>query len=546
MRHFTLLAGWMFSLLLVTMVWAPVGAQEQKGTLVIALDSLGGQTMDPILEGRAAHAHYQAPVFDALLGFNFEKGGLGPGVAERWELAKDGLSWTFYLRKGHKWHNGDPVTAHDVKFSLERTMSKESVASRASALRRNVKRIEVIDDYTVRIYTNGVQVHFPGGLSRAVFQEGQLMPKKYIEKVGVAEFRKNPIGSGPWKVVKNVPGDYIEYEAVDYPHWRGKPKFKRLIILLVPEESTRVAMVRTGEAAIASISPESIEEVKAAGLKLITVPATMQAIFQFWGMYRSEMNKSPLADKRVRRALSLAIDRQQIIDHVMYGQAKWPLPFATFGYSVDTDIERWRKWSRKELRYDPKLAKKLLADAGYPNGFKLRFANTALPGTPYMIQIGLAVADFWSKIGVKIDYKHYEWGAFRLMYRGEQKGLVGAASMFRTAGRPVAAARYHGGFNSKGGHHLFGTPKDCPQLCMDFDKVHVGAVKERDDRKRAEKTNRMLQLVADSWIAVPIIEGMGYWAVNPKKVGAFKPIPGRHEFGDVFERMPRPEQKPWR
>ncbi|MEE8433559.1 MAG: ABC transporter substrate-binding protein, partial [bacterium] len=122
MRHSLLLTGWLLSLLLLALAWSPAAAQDQKGTLVVVLDTLGGQTMDPILEGRAAHAHYQAPVFDALLGFNFEKGGVGPGVAERWEMAKDGLSWTFYLRKGHKWHNGDPVTAADVKFSLERTM----------------------------------------------------------------------------------------------------------------------------------------------------------------------------------------------------------------------------------------------------------------------------------------------------------------------------------------------------------------------------------------------------------------------------------------
>ena len=309
-------------------------ADHQEGTLVVALETLGGQTMDPILEGRAPHAHYQAPIFDALIGFNLEEGGLGPGVTEKWELAEDGLSWFFHLQKGLKWHNGDPLTAHDVKFSLERTMSEESIASRAAALRRNVKSIEVVDDHTVRVYTKGVQVHFPAGLSRAVFQEGQLMPKNYIESMGVEKFRSDPVGSGPWKFVESVPGDYVEFEAVEGPHWRGTPNFKRLRILLVPEESTRVAMVRTGEAAIASISPESIREVEAANLKLISVPATMQAIYQFWGMYKDSQKDSPLADVRVREALSLAIDRQQIIDHVMYGQARWPMPFATFPYAV--------------------------------------------------------------------------------------------------------------------------------------------------------------------------------------------------------------------
>lgn len=538
----------MFAFAMAVLSWNPVAAADQQGTLVVALDTLGGQNLDPILETRASHAHFQAPIFDSIVGFNFEEGGIGPGVAERWELAKDGLSWTFFIRKGQRWHNGDPVTAHDVKFSLERTMSKESVASRVAALRRNIKSIEVIDDYTVRVFTNGVQVHFPASLSRAVFQEGQMMPKKYIEKVGAAEFRKNPIGSGPWKFVKSVPGDRIEYEAVDYPHWRGTPKYKHMTLLLVPEESTRVAMVRTGEAAIASIGPDSLKEVNAAKLKIVSVPATMQAVYYFWGTYRPDQKGSPVADKRVREALSLAIDRQQIIDHVMNGEASWPMPFATFGYSLDTDIEHWRKWSKEALRYDPKRAKELLAEAGYADGFNLKFANTALPGTPYMVQIGLAVADFWTKIGVKIDYKHYEWGAFRSLRRG-QKELRGAASMYRTAGRPVALARYRSAFGSKSLTHLFGNTKGddnlCNEICQKFDKQSLEVAQTRDDEARTEKMNQLIKLASDTWVAVPIIEGKGYWAVNPKKVGAFKPIPGRHEFGDVFERMPHPEQKPW-
>lgn len=548
MRRCGLLKGWLLPVLLA-LSWPPLAAlaavAQQQGTLVIAIDTLGAQSMDPIQETRSAHAHYQAPMFDSIVGLDYEKGGAGPGIAERWELAKDGLSWTFYIRKGVRWHNGDPVTAHDVKFSLERTMSKESISSRGAGLRRDLKGIEVLDDYTVRVHTNGVQVHFAEGLSRATYQEGQLMPKKYIEAVGAEGFRKKPIGSGPWKFVKSVPGDSVEFEAVDYPHFSGTPHFKRLILLLVPEESTRVAMVRTGEAAIASISPEAIKEAQGAKLKVVSVSGTMQAIYQFYGLYRPEMQKHPLADKRVREALSLAIDRNQIIKHVMYGEAKMPMPFATFEYSVDDDTKRWLQWSREALRYDPKRAKQLLAEAGYPSGFELKFANTAMAGTPFMTQIGLAVADFWTRIGVKVNYTNYEWGSFAPMLRGEQKQLVGVVSMYRTAGRPVAAARFYGAFHSKGNHHLFGTGNDCPELCKTFDALHAAVTVEQDAVKRAEKTNRMIELVSDTWIAVPIIEGMGYWAVNPKKVGAFKPIPGRHEFGDLFQRIPRPEQKPW-
>jgi peptide/nickel transport system substrate-binding protein len=521
-------------------------ATDQKGTLVVALDTLGAQTMDPIMEGRAPHAHYQAPVFDALLGFDYEKGGIGPGVAERWELAPDGGSWLFYLRQGVKWHNGDPLTAHDVKFSLERSMSKESISSRAAAMRRDIEGIEVVDDYTVRVRTRGTQPYFPESLSRAVNQEGQLMPKKYIETVGVEGFRKKPIGSGPWKFVSMVSGDRIEYEAVNYPHWRGTPHFKRLTILLVPEESTRIAMVRTGEAAIASISPESVKEVKAAKMQVVTVPGTMQAVYQVWGTYRPEVKGSPLTDVRVREALSLAIDRQQIIDHVMDGQASWPFPFATFHYSVDMDLPRWQSWAKEALRYDPNRAKQLLAEAGYPNGFTLTFWNFAHPGTPFIVHIGEAVSGFWEKIGIKVDLKTIEYGIFSPMIRGDQKALMGTVSVYRTAGRPVAAARYHSGFHSDSEAHLLGGDGHSTALAKEFDQLHFEVVAEKDDAIRTAKTNRMIELIANTWVAVPIVEGMGYWAVNPKMVGQFTAIPGRHEFGDVFQRMPRPEQQAWK
>lgn len=522
-------------------VWS---AAAPADTLVIAIDTLGSQSMDPIQETRAAHAHYQAPMFDSLVGLNYERGGMGPGVAQRWEMSKDGLSWTFYLRKDVKWHNGDPLTAHDVQFSLERTMSKESIASRGAGLRRDIKSIDVLDDHTVRINTNGIIVHFPEGLSRATFQEGQLMPKKYIETVGVDTFRKKPVGSGPWRFVRSVPGDRIEYEAVE-SYWGGTPQFKRLTLLLVPEESTRLAMVRTGEVAIASISPESIKEAKAAKLRVIEVPGTAQFLYQIYGLYRPGMEKHPLADKRVREALSLAIDRRQIIEHVMYGLARMPMPFAVFEYSEDIDTKRWLKWSHEAMRYDPERAKKLLAEAGYPKGFELRFANTALPGTPVMNQIGVVLADFWSRIGVTVRLTNYEWGSFAPLIRGEQEKMWGAVSMYRTAGRPIAAPRLYTGFHSeaKAGQRLFGSGTTCPELCKEFEAVHAAVTVETDAAKRKALTDRMIEVVSDSWVAVPVVEGMGYWVANSDRVGAFKAIPGRHEFGDMFHRIPRADPK---
>ena len=173
------------------------------------------------------------------------------------------------------------------------------------------------------------------------------MPKKYIETVGTKGFRDKPIGSGPWKFVRERPRRPHRVRSGDHPHWRGTPQFKRLTLLLVPEQSTRLAMVRTGEAAHREHRPRGDQGGAAGGMKIVSVPGTMQAVYQFWGLYRPEAKGSPLTDVRVREALSLAIDRQQIIDHVMAKQARWPLPFTTFRYSIDIDIPRWEDWSRR-------------------------------------------------------------------------------------------------------------------------------------------------------------------------------------------------------
>lgn len=530
----------------IVSVLSPAHAQDQKGTLVFAVESLGAQTLDPILEGRPGNAVYQAIMYDSLVGFDIAKGGVGPGVAERWELSPDGLTWTFHLRPGQVFHNGDKLTGHDVKFSLERQMGPGSVASASASMRRTIKSIEVVDDLTVKVNTTSPQLGLPASLSRAVAPEGAIMPKAYIEKVGEEEFRKKPIGSGPWKFVRNVPGDRIEFTAVTTPHWRGRPHFKDLHVLLVPEESTRVAMVRTGEAAIASIGPETMLSASRAGLEVLSVPGTMQAIFQVYGSYKPEVKDQPLAKTRVRQALSLAIDRKQVIEHVMNGKARVPYPFSTFGYTEYFSADRWEKWAAEAYRYDPALAKKILAEEGYPNGFELKFANTALPGTQFMVDIGTAIADMWTKVGIKVTLKHYEWGTFAPLERGDQAPLIGWASMYRTAGRPDAPWRYNGAFSPDSLQRLLGDKDNCPQTCQEFESTYRALLAELDRTKRTALTDKMVEIVANSWTVMPIIEGMGYYAINTKKVGQFEAIPGRHELGDVFERIPRPEQKPWK
>ena len=530
---------------------------DPTGTLTVSLENLGAQTTDPILQTRAGHAQYQAPIYDALLGFNLESqyGGVGPGVAEEWGIDPDGNSWTFRLPEGLVFHNGEALTAEDVKFSLERTMFHvESLVGDGNRLSRQLRQppeeaIEVIDPLTVRMHTDGPKPHFWSLLTRAVFQGGQIMPKDYIESVGDDGFRAEPVGSGPWMYAGHSVGDYFQYEAFDKSH-RGIPHFAKMSLLIVPEESTKLAMVRTGQADIIDLVPESAPEVEAAGAKLTVVEGVGMFIYQFWGLYFDEAQALPIGDVRVRQAMSLAINRQDIIDYSLNGFGRPSMPFATFPTSVDVDVPRWQKWSEETLVYDPERAKQLLAEAGYPDGFEVTFWSTNFSGTPYMNDLSQAVTGFWEEIGIETDLRIIESGIFIPMTRLPShdewaEGYNGAVTIFRNAGRPLPVPRYQSTFHPDSNHVAFGDREHMTPLAEEYLRLHEIAISERDEAKRFKATNDILQLVADQWIGVPIVQGVSLYASNPDTVGRWQGIYGRGELGDVFHRIPHAEGNPW-
>ena len=534
-----------------------VRAGDPTGTLTVSLENLGAQTTDPILQTRAGHAQYQAPIYDALLGFNLESqyGGVGPGVAEEWGIDPDGNSWTFRLQEGLVFHNGEALTAEDVKFSLERTMfHEESLVGDGNRLSRQLRQppeeaIEVIDPLTVRMHTDGPKPHFWSLLTRAVFQGGQIMPKDYIESVGDDGFRAEPVGSGPWMYAGHSVGDYFQYEAFDKSH-RGIPHFAKMSLLIVPEESTKLAMVRTGQADIIDLVPESAPEVDAAGAKLTVVEGVGMFIYQFWGLYFDEAQALPISDVRVRQAMSLAINRQDIIDYSLNGFGRPSMPFATFPTSVDVDVPRWQKWSEETLVYDPERARQLLAEAGYPDGFEVTFWSTNFSGTPYMNDLSQAVTGFWEEVGIQTDLRIIESGIFIPMTRLPShdewaEGYNGAVTIFRNAGRPLPVPRYQTTFHPDSNHVAFGDREHMTPLAEEYLRLHEIAISERDEAKRFKATNDILQLVADQWIGVPIVQGVSLYASNPDTVGRWQGIYGRGELGDVFHRIPHAEGNPW-
>ena len=279
--------------------------------------------------------------------------GVAPALAESWTVSPDGLVYEFVLRKGAKFHNGEPVTAEDAKFSWDRYRGIH-----AKTLKEHVAAVDTPDPGRVRIRLKQPWPDFLTYFGTVTTSAAWVVPKKYVEKVGDEGFKKAPIGAGPYRFVSFTPGIELVLEAFD-GYWRKAPSIKRLVMRSMPEESTRAAALRAGEVDIAFLltGPTADSVRKVSGFRL-AAPLVSGA---FWLELPEQWDpKSPWADARVRLAASHAIDRPGINQAEMLG----------FGRLTGNYVPRIFQFAvpMEPHAYDPAKAKKLLAEAGYANG----------------------------------------------------------------------------------------------------------------------------------------------------------------------------------
>jgi peptide/nickel transport system substrate-binding protein len=404
------------------------GAQG-KTELTIALSSFSTETLDPALGGHIVK-YYLSLIFDYLVG-STPDGEPSPagGLASRWENSPDHKRWTFHLRKGVKFHTGEEVTSEDVKFSLQRATGKRSTTGYAGPLRTLIQDIETPAPDRVVIVTRDPTLIIPTYLSRALSTEGMVLPKKYIEANGDDVFARKPVGSGPFRFVEQVTGSHIKLAAVDN-HWRiGTPKYRQITFKLVPEETTRIALLRRGEADVADVSRERVRE-----LEREQFPVHFrkeEAVVSMWWVLAPDGWPAPAKDRRVREALNLAVDRAEIAQAIFAGRAEpaaIPLglswSFRDIGFKPTPDMS---------YPYDPARAKKLLADAGHPNGFALDVYAYQLPGLPEGKAFAEAVAGYWEKIGIKTKLIPVDYPAFRKQW--VDRKVPGAIGYYNIANR---------------------------------------------------------------------------------------------------------------
>ena len=406
----------------------PVVAADSGKTLRYAAGSFGEESMDPTRTSISASLGLVGPLWDWLTEID-AAGKLSPGLALSWKPGEDGKSWTFKLRPGVKFHDGSEMTAEDVQFTLmEGFRRPKAKASRVRQFRKGIKDVQVVDRHTVTVITAKPWPTFPYDMSFQPGIEGIVLPKAYIKKVGWDGFAQKPVGTGPWKFVKHEVGNFIEFEAVK-DHWRKSPNFDRLRTVLVKEAATRVAMLKTGQVDVARISLDEVQDVTKAGFKIAEDPQPTSVRIHLYATYYDKAG--PVKDVRVRQALNLAVNRQEILDTLLHGKGKPAAVFPSSPISIGFPADL------KPYPYDPAKAKKLLAEAGYPNGFSIKLFALPTGGFTQYLQLAEIVAGYWEAIGVKTSIVPTDIGAFRPLYIANPQSpkIVGQAGTFATTGR---------------------------------------------------------------------------------------------------------------
>ncbi|MGD9615709.1 MAG: ABC transporter substrate-binding protein [Alphaproteobacteria bacterium] len=399
---------------------------------------------------------------------------LAPSLAESWSAAPDGLSYDFMLRDGVRFHNGDPITAEDVKFSFERYKGTSK-----DILKKKVAAVEAVDPRRVRFRLGEPWPDFMTFYGNAT-GAGWIVPKKVVEKVGDEEFKKNPIGAGPYKFVSFTPGVELVLEAFE-GYWRKVPSVKRLVFRVVPDEATRLAALKAGEVDIVySIRGELAEELRSTpGLTL--KPSVIQGTF--WLAFADQWDpKSPWSNDKVRRAASLAMDRENINKALTLGYSRLtgnPFVPDTFDYY----------WQPPAPVYDPAQARKLLAEAGYANGFD---AGGYHCDASYA-NLGEAVVNNLAQVGIRAHLRPLERAAFWKGYSEKQfKNLIqGGSGAFGNAATRLEILAVKGGIYSYGSY-------------PDLDELFQKQAAELDPKRREEILHKMQQIVHERTMYSPI------------------------------------------
>jgi len=391
-------------LLLILMLVSPVslGAQTKDDTIVYGLQS-DVQNWDPPNSVLRESIILGYNVFDHLAARDLKTGKVGPSLAVSWKNLDD-TTWEVKLRSGVKFHDGTPFSAKDVKATFDRVLNPENKLT-ARGNHAKIKSVEVVDDLTVRFKTDGPYPLFVERLTAQVMQS-----EKVIREKGHEWMQENPVGTGPYKLTKWAKKqEHLLTRNDDY--WGPKPAFKYVRIRIIPEQATQIAeLISGGVDIIKAVPPDQMDVINKSGqARTSTSPILRTAFIQLDQAGRA--GKNPFQDRRVRLAANYAVDTDSIIKHVINGlgdrTATTVNPMA-FGYDP----------SVKPYKQDLAQAKKLLTEAGFPNGIDVGLLSTGPTVEPGLIQTTEAIVADLAKAGIRAKQRFVgEVGPFTNLVR---------------------------------------------------------------------------------------------------------------------------------
>jgi peptide/nickel transport system substrate-binding protein len=460
---------------------------QPEGQVVIAFDaSIAPTFLDPAeTPGIGTPFVFLYALHDALIK-PLPGNDMAPCLAESWIERPDGLVYEFKLREGLSFHNGDAFTAEDVKFSFLRYRGASAVL-----LHERVKAVEVIDVYRVRFMLHAPWPDFLVFYATPATGAAWIVSKKYVEKVGEDGFRRRPVGLGPYQFSRMIPGVELVLEANEQ-YWRKRPSIKRVVFKGVPDRTTRLTMLKSGEADIGylmvGLEAAAIQADAKLRLAKVVPPAT------WWMEFPEQWNpKSPWNDDRVRLAASLAVDKEALNDAERLGFSR--LTGSIIPSSMDFAL-RFEPYP-----FDPSKAKHLLAAAGYPDGFD---AGDLTPLPPFTT-MGEAVANDLARVGIRARVRSMERATFMEAWRSKKLGgiivTVSAApgntavrlESFVISGAPYASGGY-----------------------PDIDDLFQKQAGERDRTKREALLHQIQRLMRERLMYGPIFEPATLHGIGPR------------------------------
>jgi peptide/nickel transport system substrate-binding protein len=503
----------LFVLALLLVVWITPLPAMPAGTMSWGVHvSLAARWLDPaetegvIIPFMLLYALHDALVKPMPAGLNT------PSLAESWTTSKDGRTYEFVLRKGAKFHNGDTVTAEDVKFSFERYRG-----AAATLFKEKVREVQVVDAGRVRFHLNEPWPDFMTFYGTTASGAGWIVPKKYLAQVGDEGFKKAPIGAGPYRVVSFTPGVELVAEAFE-GYWRKTPSVKRLVFKVMPDDTTRAAALKKSEVdVIFQLTGPVAEDVRRTPNLRIVSALTAGVV---WVDFPEQWDpKSPWHDRRVRQAASLAIDRDAVNQAESLGRSRptGSIIPRIFEFALPLDPPP----------YDPGKAKHLLSEAGYPSGFD---AGDFYPYPP-LHSMGEALAGYLGAVGIRTRIRTLERAALFTAWRERKlRGVV--MGLNGTGGN--AATRLES-YVTRGGFFAYG-------VLPEIEELFQRQAREVDRTKREALLHQIQRIVHERVMYAPVFELGPMAGIGPRVdqagVGLIPGYPYSAPYEDVRLKKP--------